>query len=155
MSDHVAGRLALAAAAELDAEERTRVESHLRECPACAGEAAAWRRLAEELGRLPAPKAPRALVERTRAAVEDRLGERAEQAWNRVALGFLVAFAWTTAVAAWLVLDLLAGGLALWLARPVVSTAALYAAYLVAGWMAAGAAAVLIGRRAREQGRFS
>jgi anti-sigma factor RsiW len=153
MSAHVAELLALAAAGTLDPVETARVEEHLRECAACAAEAAAWRRLADGLSRMPAPRASRALVARTREAVETRLAERDERAWNRAALGFLVAFAWTVAVLSWLVVDLVNGALALRLERSVGSTAAWYAAYVVAGWMTAGAAAVLLGRRTQEEGR--
>ena len=39
------------------------------------------------------------------------------------------------------------------LARPMGSLAAWYGAYLVAGWLAAAAAAVLLGRRVQEEGR--
>jgi anti-sigma factor RsiW len=154
MSGHVSELLALAAAGALSPEERDRVDGHLRECAACAAEAAAWRALGEELAALPAPRASRALVARTVEAVEERLAERSERAWNRAALGFLVAFAWTLAVVAWLVIDLVAGELTVRLARPVGATAAWYAAYLVAGWLSAGAAAVLLGRGAREEGRI-
>jgi anti-sigma factor RsiW len=128
------------------------VAAHLGECAACAAEAAEWRRLAQELGRLPAPKASPGLVARTVQAVEERLAERAEQAWNRAALGFLVAFAWTLAIVAWLAFDLVAGGLAAWLGGPIGPTAAWYGVYLVAGWLSAGAAAVLLGRRSQEEG---
>jgi anti-sigma factor RsiW len=153
MSAHVTERLALAAARALDPADEARVEAHLRECAACAAEAADWRRLAEGLERLPAPRPSRALVARTVEAVEAHLAERAERAWNRAALGFLVAFAWTLAVVAWLVLDLVTGVLALGLDRPVGLTVAWYAAYVIAGWLTAGAAAVLLGRRTREEGR--
>ena len=153
MSAHVRDLLPLLAAGALSPEERERVDLHLRECAACATEAAAWRALGEELRALPAPKASRALVARTVEAVEERLAERSERAWNRAALGFLVAFAWTVALVAWLVIDLVAGELTVRLARPVGATAAWYAAYLVAGWLSAGAAAVLLGRGAREEGR--
>jgi anti-sigma factor RsiW len=152
MSDHVRELLALAAAGALDPGDERRVAAHLGECAACAAEAAEWRRLAQELGRLPAPKASPGLVARTVQAVEERLAERAEQAWNRAALGFLVAFAWTLAVVAWLAFDLVAGGLAAWLGGPIGPTAAWYGAYLVAGWLSAGAAAVLLGRRSQEEG---
>lgn len=155
MSGHVRELLALAAAGALPPEERGRVDAHLGECAACAAEAAAWRALGEELGALPAPRASRALVARTVEAVEERLAERSERAWNRAALGFLVAFAWTMAVVAWLVIDLVAGELTVRLARPVGATAAWYAAYLAAGWLSAGAAAVLLGRGAREEGRIA
>jgi hypothetical protein len=97
----------------------------------------------------------RALVDLTVEAVERRLAERSERAWNRAALGFLVAFSWTLAMVAWLLIDLVAGELSLRLARPLGPTAAWYAAYLLAGWLSAGAAAVLIGRRVREEGRVA
>ena len=51
-------------------------------------------------------------------------------------------FAWTLAVVAWLLVDLVRGELALRLGSAVLPTAAWYAAYLVAGWLSAGAAAV-------------
>jgi predicted anti-sigma-YlaC factor YlaD len=155
MSGHVTDRLPLAAAEALDPAEAARVEEHLRECAACASEAGAWHRLAEGLGRMPSPRPSRALVARTVEAVEERLAERREGAWNRAALGFLVAFAWTLAVVSWLLLDLVTGELALRLDRPVGPTAAWYAAYMIAGWLTAGAAAVLLGRRAHEEGRIA
>jgi predicted anti-sigma-YlaC factor YlaD len=153
MSAHVSELLALAAARALDTTERARVEAHLRECAACANAAAEWARLAEGLGQLPAPRPSRALVARTVESVEALLAEREDRAWNRAALGFLVAFAWTMAVVSWLVVDLVTGELALRLSRPVGPAAAWYGAYVVAGWVAAGAAAVLLGRSAHEEGR--
>jgi anti-sigma factor RsiW len=155
MSAHVTDLLALAAAGALGPPEAARVEGHLRECPACAAEAAAWRDLAEGLRRPPSRKPPRALVTRTVEAVEERLAERAERAWNRAALGFLVAFAWTLAVLTWVIVDLVNGALALSVDRSVGSSAAWYAAYVIAGWMTAGAAAALLGRRAPEEGRVT
>jgi anti-sigma factor RsiW len=153
MSGHVTDLLALAAARALDPAEETRVEAHLRECAACTAEAVEWRRLAEGLGRLPTPRPSRALAARTMAAVEERLAERSETAWNRAALGFLVAFGWTLAVVAWLLVDLARGALALRLGSGILPTAAWYAAYVIAGWLAAGASAVLLGRGAREERR--
>lgn len=154
MSGHVTDLLALAAAGALDPEERARVEVHLRECPACAAEALAWGRLAEGLRAMPPPRSSRALLWRTAGAVEARLAERSERVWNRAALGVAVAFAWTTTLASWLVLDLLRGRLALELARPLGPTAAWFVAYVVAGWLAAGVAAALLGRRTQEEGRI-
>ena len=153
MSGHVTDLLALAAARALEPSEEARVEAHLRECAACASEADEWRRLTEGLERMTAPRPSRALVARTVEAVEERLAERSERAWNRAALGFLVAFAWTLAVASWLLFDLVTGELALHLDRAVGPTAAWYAVYVVAGWLTAGAAAALLGRRAPEEGR--
>jgi anti-sigma factor RsiW len=155
MIGHVRELLALAAAGALSPEERERLEAHRRDCAACAAEAAAWRALGEDLRALPAPKASRTLVARTVEAVEERLAERSERAWNRAALGFLVAFAWTLALVAWFVIDLVAGELTVRLARPIGATAAWYAAYLVAGWLSAGAAAALLGRGAREERRVA
>jgi len=153
MSAHVKDLLALAAARALDPSETARVEEHLRECASCGAEAGEWRRLVEGLGQLPTPRPSRALLARTVEAVEARLAERSGRAWNRAALGFLVAFAWTLAVVSWLLLDLVTGALALRLDRPVGPTAAWYAAYVIAGWLTAGAAATLLGRRAPEEGR--
>jgi anti-sigma factor RsiW len=153
MSDHVTDRLALAAAGVLDPAEEALVEAHLGTCGTCAEEAARWRRLANALRRQSAPRPSRALVIRTVAGVEKRLAERSERAWNQAALGFLMAFAWTLAVVSWLLLDLVTGELALRLGRPLGPIAAWYAAYVGAGWLTAGAAAVLLGRSAREEGR--
>jgi predicted anti-sigma-YlaC factor YlaD len=155
MSGHVTDRLALAAADALDPEEAARVDAHLRDCAACAGEAGAWRRLAERLGRMPRPRPSRALVARTVEAVEGLLAERRESAWNRAALGFLVAFAWTMAVVSWLLVDLVTGELALRIERSFGPPAAWYAAYLVAGWFSAAVAAALLGRRRQEEGRIT
>ena len=153
MSGHVHDRLPLAAAGALDATEASSGEAHVRECAACAAEAAAWGAMAAELRRAPAPRPSGALAARTRAAVEARFAARAERAWNRAAIGFAVAFAWTLAVGAWLLLDLLRGGLALRLGTSVAPTAAWYAAYMLTGWLTAGAAAMLLGRRAPSEGR--
>jgi anti-sigma factor RsiW len=153
MSDHVSDRLALAAAGALDPAEQARVEAHLGVCPTCAAEAAEWRGLAAGLRALPAPRPSGALVMRTVAGVEKLLAERSERAWSRAALGFLVGFAWTLTVVSWLFLDLVTGDLALRLGRSLGSTTAWYVTYVAAGWLTAGAAAVLLGRSARDEGR--
>jgi anti-sigma factor RsiW len=155
MSAHVTELLALAAAGALDPEEAARVEAHLRDCAACASEAGAWRSLVERLGGMPAPRPSRALVARAVEAVEGLLAERRESAWNRAALAFLVAFAWTMAVVSWLLVDLLTGELALRIERSFGPPAAWYAAYLVTGWFSAAVAAVLLGRRRQEEGRIT
>ena len=153
MSDHVTDRLALAAAGALDPADESQVEAHLGACATCAREAAEWGRLAEALRTLPAPRPSRALVARTVEGVEKRLAERSERAWSQAALGFLVAFAWTVTVVSWVFLDLVTGDLAMRLGRSLGSTAAWYAAYVTAGWLTAGVAAVLLGRSEREEGR--
>jgi anti-sigma factor RsiW len=154
MSAHVTERLALAAAGALDAGEAERVAAPLGECEACAARAAEWRQLADAMHRLPQPRPDPVLVARTREAVEALVAERAERAFNQAALGFAVALAWTLAIVGWFVFDLVAGELALRLARPIGSAAAWYAAYLLAGWVAAAAAAVMLGRRTQEEGRL-
>jgi anti-sigma factor RsiW len=154
VSEHVTDRLPLEAAGALDPDEAARVAAHLRECAACATRAAEWRALVEGLREMPPARPSPALLARTQRTIEWQLAERTERAWNRAALGFVIAFAWTLSGVAWLVLDLLGGELALRLGRPLGSTATWYAAYLVAGWVTAGAAAVLLGRRTQEEGRI-
>ena len=153
MSEHVTDRLALEAAAALDSEEAARVTAHLRGCTLCAARAVEWRGLAEGLRELPQARPSPALLAWTRQAVEWRLAERAERVDKRAALGFLIALSWALVSVTWLVLDLLGRELTLRLGRPLGSTATWFAAYLVAGCVMAGAAAVLLGRRAREEGR--
>jgi anti-sigma factor RsiW len=154
MSAHVDDRLPLAAAGVLAPDEAEMLDAHVRDCPACARQAARWRGMGDELRRMPQPRPTAALVARTRAAVEARFAARAEQAWNRAALGFLVAFAWTMAVGTWAVVDLVRGALALRLGATLLPTAAWYLAYVLVGWLSAGAAAALLGRRAAEEGRI-
>jgi predicted anti-sigma-YlaC factor YlaD len=153
MSAHVTERLALAAAGALDALESERVAAHLVDCSACAARAEEWRGLADVLRRLPQPRPRPALVARTREAIEALVAERADRIFNRAALGFAVGLAWTLAIVGWFVFELVAGELTLRLARPIGSPAAWYAGYLLTGWVAAGAAAVALGRRAQEEGR--
>jgi len=155
MSAHVSELLPLAAAGALDSHEQAQVARHLGECEACAREAAAWNRLATGLSELKAPRPSHALVARTVEAVEARLAARAERAWNRAALGFLIAFAWTLALLSWVVIDLVAGGLAARLDRPVGPTLAWYAAYVAAGWLAAGVTAAVVGRAVPQEGSIA
>ncbi len=153
MSEHVRDRLPLAAAGALDPDETARVATHLAECAACAALAAEWRALAAGLRGLPQPKPAATLLGRSRRTIEWQLAGRRERAWNRVALGFLVAFGWTLIGVTWFVLDLLRGGLSRLFGWPLGSAVGWFAAYLAAGWAMGGAAAVLLGRRAREEGR--
>ena len=155
MSGHVADRLALAAAGALDPGEQERVDAHLRQCPECAGQADHWRALGAGLRDLPAPTPSPGLLARTRAAVERLGAEREERTWNRVALGFLIVFGWTLSGVAWLLLELVVGELAARLDQPLGPTAAWFMAYLVLGWVAAAAAAMLLGRHTHEEGRLA
>jgi anti-sigma factor RsiW len=155
MSGHVNDLLALAAAGALEPEEQARVDAHLEECPECAGLAEQWRGLGDGLRDLPVPTLHPGLVARARAEVERWQAEREERTWNRVALGFLIVFGWTLTGVAWLLLELLMGELAVRMDRPLGPTAAWFTAYLVVGWVAAGAATVLLGRRPNEEGRLA
>ena len=153
MSAHVTELLAQRAAGALDAAESERVAEHLRECASCAARAEEWRQLAEALQRLPQPRPRPALLARTREAIEALVAERSDRAFNQAALGFAIGLAWTLAIVGWFVFELVAGELALRLARPIGPPAAWYAGYLLTGWVAAGAAAIALGRRAQEEGR--
>ena len=155
MSGHVEDLLALQAAGALDPDEDARVAGHLRDCPACNERAEEWQGLTAGLRRLPAPQPSRGLVARTRAAVERWQAERDERVWNRAALGFLIVFGWTLTGVAWLLLEIFVGALPVRLDQPLGSTAVWFGVYLVAGWVMAGAAAVLLGRRAPEEGRIA
>ena len=137
----------------LDPEEAAQVAEHLRDCRSCAARAAEWRGLGEALRRLPHARPSLDLLDRTCHAVEWRLAERSEQAWKRAALGFLVAFSWVLAGVAWLVIDVFGRAGALGPGWSIRATAACFVAYVVTGWVMAGATAVLLGRRAREQWR--
>jgi anti-sigma factor RsiW len=152
---HVSHLLALAAAGALDRREQARVEDHLRECLACTARAQGWRTLRDGLRDLPAPTPSPGLLARTRAAVERRQAEREEQTWNRWALGFLIVFGWTLTGLAWVLLELVIGGVAAYVGRPLGPTLVWFAVYLVAGWVAAAAATVLLGRRTHEEGRLA
>ena len=155
MSGHVTELLSLAAAGVLDRAEQQRVAEHLRGCAACAAEAERWRVLGAGLRELSPPRPSAGLLARTREAVDRRKAEREERSWNRLALGFLIVFGWTLTGVAWLLLELVMGELAVRLDRPLGPTAAWFAAYLLAGWLAAAATTVLLGRRAQEEGRLA
>ena len=155
VSRHVEDRLALRAARLLDREEETRVEAHLRECRTCAAADGGWQAVADGLRELDDPRPGPGLLARTREAVERRLAERAEQAWNRAALGFLIVFGWTLAGVVWVVLELVLGQVAAHLDRPLGSTGWWFAGYVVVGWLTAATAAVLLGRHGREEGRMA
>jgi anti-sigma factor RsiW len=155
MSEHVVDLLALEAAGTLSPEEEAHVSQHLGECADCAARAEAWRALAGGLHDLPAPKPSSGLLARTREAVERHQAEREERAWNQAALGFLIVLGWTLTGVAWLLLQLLVGEMATRFDRSFGSTAVWFTVYLVAGWVGAGAAAVLLGRRTYEEGRMA
>jgi anti-sigma factor RsiW len=155
VSAHVRDRLPLLAAGALEAGEEEPVRAHLAACPACAEAEARWRHLADGLREMDGLAPGPGLLARTREAVARRIAERAEEAWNRRALGFLIVFAWTLTGGTWLLIELVRGTLALHLGRAPGSTALWFGAYVAAGFVMATAAAVLLGRQAREEGRMA
>jgi anti-sigma factor RsiW len=155
VSAHVRDRLPLLAAGALDPGEEAAVRAHLAQCVACADAEARWRALADGLRELGGPAPDTGLLARTREAAARRIAERAEEAWNRRALGFLIVFAWVLTGGTWLVIELVVGTLALHLGRSPGSTALWFGAYVAAGFVTATAAAVLLGRQAREEGRMA
>ena len=114
-----------------------------------------WRTLAGELRDLAAPEPSPGLLARTREIIERRRAEREERMWNRAAIGFLIVFGWTLIGVSWFLFELVLGELAVRFDRPLGPTVLWFATYLVAGWLAAGAAAVLLGRRPHEEGRMA
>ncbi len=155
MTDHRDDLLALQAARALDTDEEARLVAHLGDCATCRAGAEGWRSLVAQTGLLPEATPSPGLLARTRAAVERWQAERQERAWNQAALAFLIVFGWTLTGVAWLLLEMLAGELAVRLDRPLGSAATWFVLYLVAGWVMAAAAAVLLGRRAPEEGRVA
>ena len=154
MSPHPLELLPLHAAGTLEDEEKALVDAHLSSCAACAAEARRWGALVAGLRRLESPMVGRGLSARTREVVERRRAEREQQAWTWAGLGFLVALGWTLTAVVWLLVQLMLGMLAGHFDRPLGSTAAWFALYLLAGWAAGGAAALLLGRGAHEEGRM-
>ena len=155
MSGHVDDLLPLEAAGALGPEDAERVAAHVESCEACASAARRWRTLAAALRDLDSPAPSPRLLARTRERVERRRAEREEETWNRAALGFLIVFGWTLTGVVWLLLELVLGELALRSEQPVGSTLVWFVTYLVAGWVTAAAAALLLGRQAREEGRLA
>jgi anti-sigma factor RsiW len=151
--DHPAELLALHAAGVLDAAEEASLAAHLRQCAVCTTRVGEWRGLAQALRAQQAPRLSPALVARTLRAVESVAAERGERAWNRAALGFLIAFGWTLTVSVWLLFKLVGGAMRPLVEGPLASAGLWFAGYLVVGWVVAGAAATLLGRRAQEEGR--
>jgi anti-sigma factor RsiW len=154
MSKHVDDLLALDVAGVLDPDEQARVRTHLEACATCAAEAQRWGRLAGELRRLDLPTPAADLAERTLEVVQHRIAEREQQAWTRATLGVLIAFGWTLTLVTWLLVKLLLVELAGRFDQPLGPIAVWFAAYLVAGWVVGGTAALLLGRGAQEEGRM-
>jgi anti-sigma factor RsiW len=152
---HIREQMSLAAAGALDASEERELSQHLANCTECSAEFEGWRELGAGLRRLPTPQAPAALVERTRAQLVAITIERREQRSTRRTMAWLILFAWTTVLATWPVLRLVSSGAASALDLNFVQTWHVLIGITIFGWVAAGAAAVFLGLRHRQERRLA
>jgi anti-sigma factor RsiW len=157
MNEHerIREQMPLASAGVLDASEERELSQHLASCAECSTEFERWRELGAGLRRLPTPRAPEALVERTRVSLVAITIERREQRSTQRTMMWLVLFAWTTIVATWPVLKLISSGAASALDFNFVHTLYVLIGITVFGWVAAGAAAVFLGLRHRQERRLA
>jgi anti-sigma factor RsiW len=157
MNEHeqIREQMALASAGALDASEERELSMHLASCAECSAEFESWRELGAGLRRLPTPQAPAALVERTRAALVAVTIERREQRSSRRTMVWLVLFAWTTVLATWPVLRLVSSDVATRLDFSFVQTWRVLIGITIFGWVAAGAAAIFLGLRHRQERRLA
>ncbi len=151
--DEIRDLLALAASGALDGKAEQRVAEHARICAVCAAELDGFQMLARGLRRLPTPQPSSNVVERARARAEFRMAEESEQRSNRKVLMLLIGFAWTLIVVSWPIVRLLSGGIQTWLTARVPQSWYAFAGFTGLGWLAAGAAAIILAwhnRRERE-----
>ncbi len=157
MSEHdrVRALLGLAAAEGLTDAEEKQVAEHVQCCMACSSELAAWRPIASELRRLPAPQPSSWLVHATLARAEAKLTEQAEYDWNRRVMIALVAFAWLLTIASWPVFHFVSGRFGSLLeprfSHPWIS----FAVFTALGCIAGGVAAVVLAIRQRGERRLA
>jgi anti-sigma factor RsiW len=147
--------LALAAADALDGGEQRALERHLAECAACAAEFEEWRALSAGLKRLPTPRAPAALVERTHAQIQRKLAARNEDRSRRRVLALLVLFAWAMTIASWPIVRLLSGGVAQVLELGSAPAWMDMIGYATLTWLTAGVAALTLGIARRRERRWA
>jgi len=157
MNEHerIREQMSLASAGALDASEERELSQHLAGCAECSAEFEQWRELGAGLRRLPTPQAPAALVERTRVALVTLTVERKEQRSSRTTMVWLVLFAWTTVLASWPVLRLISSDVATRLDTSFVNTLGFLIGITILGWVAAGAAAIFLGLRHRQERRLA
>ncbi len=157
MNEHerIREQMSLASAGALDSGEERELSQHLASCAECSAEFDKWRELGSGLRRLPTPQAPAALVERTRVALVAITIERSEQRSTRRTMAWLVLFAWTSVIATWPVLKLISSGAASALDLSFVQTWHVLLGITVLGWVGAGAAAVVLGLRHRQERKLA
>ena len=157
MSEHDAIRklLTLAAAEALDEKEQHRVSEHLRKCTECRRELDGLTQMTGALRRIPTPQPSAALLARVRDAAERKLREESERTWDYRAVAFLLLFSWTLTLAGWPVMKFVAGDVFELVGIAQSKTWLWLAGYTVAGWLAAGVAAVVLGLRQRALRRLA
>jgi anti-sigma factor RsiW len=148
-------QMPLATAGALDASEERELSSHLSACSDCSAEFEQWRELGAGLRRMPTPQAPTAMVERVRASLMAQVMARAEQRSNRRMIAWLVLFGWTTTLATWPILRLISHGAETWLNVSFVHTYHILIGFTVLSWLAAAAAAGVLGVRHRDERRLA
>ncbi len=157
MNEHerIREQMSLASAGALDASEERELSQHLASCSECSAEFERWRELGAGLRRLPTPQAPATMVERTRVALVAITIERKEQRSTRRTMVWLVLFAWTTVLATWPVLRLISSDVTTRLDLSFVPAWQVLVGITILGWVAAGAAAVFLGLRHRQERRLA
>jgi anti-sigma factor RsiW len=154
MSEHgkIRELLTLAAAGVLTTAEEKQVAEHVRSCIACSHELDAWRSIATDLYRLPAPQPSSRLVQATLARAEAKLAEQAEGECNRRLMIFVVAFAWLLMVASWPVFHFVSGHFGSLIGPQFGRTWISLAAFSALAWLAGGVVAVTLAiRQGRER----
>lgn len=157
MTDHDAihGLLSLAASDDLDAAEENRVAAHVARCAECAAELERWSGVLGDLRRLPTPQPSAAAVMQARAMAQAELASQIDQRADQVNLVFLLLFGWALTLSGWLIVRLLAGGLAGWLELFGGRAWTWMAGYALLGWLASSVVAViLIGQQHRNARRM-
>jgi anti-sigma factor RsiW len=157
MNEHnrIREQMPLATAGALDENEECELSGHLAKCGDCSAEFEQWRELGAGLRRMPTPQAPSAMVERVRATLMTQVMVREEQRSNRRTMIWLVLFAWTATLATWPILQLVSRGAETWLNVSFVHTYHVLIGFTVFGWVAAAAAAGVLGVRHRYDRRLA
>jgi anti-sigma factor RsiW len=152
---HIREQMPLATAGALDANEERELSAHMAECSDCSAEFEQWRELGAGLRRLPTPQAPTAMMERVRASLMAQVMAQAEQRSNRTMVAWLALFGWTTTLATWPILRLISHGAEAWLNVSFVHTYHILIGFTVLSWLAAAAAAGVLGARHRSERRLA
>jgi hypothetical protein len=153
--DRMRELLALGAADALDAAEERELAAHVKTCAACAAEMEQRRELSASLYRLPPPQAPAQLVERVRHQMVASGFAEMERRQTQHAVAWLALFAWTLVLGSWPILRLLSNEAGSFLNIQFLHTWYGLFGVTVAGWVAAGTAALVVALRQREERRFA